>query len=153
MGAIRDAGGEEIDRKCQEIIESKGVCPPGSAVITTGGNLSRYVIHAIGPIYQGGNRSEPELLSDCYKNSLELAVEKEIRSIAFSAISTGNYRYPIEEATPIALNTVKGFVEQAHQNNEMVPERIQFVLFTEEAYNCYVKEFLKLGFGLSCLIG
>ncbi|MDE0636341.1 MAG: exodeoxyribonuclease VII large subunit [Candidatus Poribacteria bacterium] len=152
--AIRDAGGEEIERAIQEIAERESVCPPGSAVITIGGSLpAKYVIHAVGPIWQGGNRSEPELLADCYKNSLKIAVENGIRSIAFPAISTGNYGYPIEQAAPITLNTVKEFVEQAHQNNEMVPERIQFVLFDEEAYNCYVKEFANLGFGLSCLIG
>lgn len=153
-GAIRDAGGEEIDRECQEIFDREGVCHPGKAVITTGGDLlAKYVIHAVGPIWQGGNRSEPESLADCYIKSLQLAVENGIRSIAFPAISTGNFGFPIETATPIALNAVKEFVEQAHQNNEMVPERIQFVLFDEEAYACYVKELSNLGFGLSCQIG
>ena len=155
-GAIRDAGGEEIESECQEIFEREGVCPPGKAVITTRSNgnlLASYVIHAVGPIWQGGNRSEPESLADCYRNSLQLAVENGIRSIAFAAISTGNFGFPIEKATPIALNTVREFVEQAHQNNEMVPERIQFVLFDEEAYACYVNAFSNLGFGLSCFIG
>ena len=153
-GAIRDAGGEEIERECQEIFDSEGVCPPGKAVITTGGNLrAEYVFHAVGPIWQGGNRSETESLADCYRNSLQLAGEKGIRSIAFPAISTGNFGFPIEKATPIALNTVKEFVEQAHQNNEIVPERIQFVLFDEEAYTCYVNAFSKLGLGLFSLVG
>lgn len=152
--AIRDAGGEEIDRACQEIFDREGVCPPGRAVITTGGELSaRYVIHAVGPIYDDGEQHEAATLSRCYKNSLRLAVKEGVRSIAFPAISTGNFRYPIEKATPIALKAVKEFVEQAQQNSEMVPERIQFVLFDEKAYNCYVKEFSNLGFGLSCLIG
>ena len=153
-GEIRDAGGEKIDSECQKIFEREGVCPPGSAVITTGGKLpAKHVIHAIGPIWQGGNRSETESLTDCYVNSLQLAVEKGIRSIAFSPISTGNYGYPIEKATPTALKSVKEFVEHAHQNNEMVPEHIQFVLSDEETYNCYVKELSNLGFGISCLIG
>ncbi len=152
--AIRDAGGPEIDHACENIIESEGICLPGNAVITTGGNLyARYVIHAVGPMWRGGNSSEPEQLANCYKNSLRLAVENGVRSIAFPAISTGNYLYPIEEATFIALNAVKEFVEQEQQNSEMVPERIQFVLFDEEAYNCYIREFSNLGFGLSCLIG
>ena len=152
-GAIRDAGGEEIERECQEIFDHQGVCPPGNAVITTGGNLSaRHVIHAVGPIWQGGNRMEAESLADCYRNSLQLAVDEEIRSIAFPAISTGNFGFPIERAAHIALTTVKAFVEQAYQNNEMVPGRIQFVLFDEEAYTCYVKELSNLGFGLSCQI-
>ncbi len=153
-GAIRDAGGEEIERECQEIFDREGVCPPGKAVITTGGDLpAKYVIHTVGPIWQGGNRSEPESLTDCYTNSLQLAVDKGIRSIAFTAISTGNFGYPIEKATPIALNAVKEFVEQAHQNNQMVPERIQFVLFDEEAYTCYVNAFSRLGLGLFSVIG
>ena len=153
-GAIRDAGGEEIDSECREIIDLEGVCPPGRVVITTGGNLhARHVIHAVGPIWDGGEQYEAETLARCYKNSLKIAAEKGIRSIAFSAISTGNFGYPIEQATPIALNTVKEFVEQAQQNNEMVPERIQFVLSNEEFYNCYVKEFSTLGLGLSCFIG
>ena len=153
-GAIRDAGGEEIDRECQEIFDSEGVCPPGKAVITTGGNLpARYVIHAVGPIYQGGGFGESQLLARCYKNSLRLAVENGIRYIAFPAISTGNFRYPIEPAAHVALTAVREFVEQAQQNNEMVPERIQFVLFDQVAYACYVKELSNLGFGLSCQIG
>lgn len=153
-GAIRDAGGEEIDRECQEIFDREGVCPPGRAVITTGGNLlAKHVIHAVGPIYDDGEQREAETLARCYKNSLRLAVENGIRSIAFPAISTGNFRYPIEEAAHVALTAVREFVEQAHQNNEMVPKRIQFVLFNEEAYACYVKELSNLGFGLSCQIG
>ncbi len=153
-GAIREAGGRELDRELQEIFDREGICPPGKAVITKGGNLhARHVIHAVGPIYQGGEFSELKQLALSYKNSLKVAVENGINSIAFPAISTGNFGFPIEQATPIALNTVKEFVEQAHQNNEMVPEHIQFVLFDEEAYNCYVKELANLGLGISCLIG
>lgn len=152
--AIRDAGGPNIEQECQEIFDREGVCPPGNAVITTGGNLfARYVIHAVGPIYDDGEQHEAETLARCYKNSLKLAMENGIRSVAFPAISTGNFRYPIEQATPVALNAVKEFVEMAQQNGEMVPEHIQFVLFDETAYNCYVEEFSNLGFGLSCLIG
>ena len=152
-GAIRDAGGEEIEHECQEIFDREGVCPPGKAVITTGGNLAKYVIHAVGPIYDDGEQHEAETLARCYKNSLRLAVENGVRSIAFPAISTGNFRFPIEQAAPVALNAVKEFVEQGHQNNEMVPERIQFVLFDEEAYTCYVNAFSRLGFGLFSVIG
>ena len=152
--AIRDAGGEEIERECQNIFECEGICPPGKAIITTGGNLpARSIIHTVGPIYQGGEFSESKLLALCYKNSLKIAMENGIQSIAFPAISTDNFGFPVEKATPIALNAVKEFVEQAHQNNEMVPERIQFVLFDQEAYACYVKELVNLGVGLSCQIG
>ena len=152
--AIRDAGGEEINRACEEIIQNEGVCPPGKVVITTGGNLhAEYVIHAVGPIWQDGNSGEPEQLANCYKNSLQLAVNNGIQSIAFPAISTGNYRYPIEKAADVALTTVKAFVEQAQQNHKMVPKRIQFVLFDEEAYKCYVNAFSELGLGLFFLVG
>ena len=151
---IWDTCGKEIEQACREIIKQRnGFLPQGDAVITTGGNLEKHIIHAVGPIWQRGDRGEPELLADCYINSLQLAVENGIRSIAFPAISTGNFGFPIEKATPIALKAVKEFVEHAHQNDEMVPERIQFILCDEEAYNCYVKEFANLGFGLSCLIG
>ena len=153
-GAIRDEGGEEIDSECREIIDLGGVCPPGRVVITTGGNLhAKHVIHAVGPVYDDGEQHEAETLTRCYKNILHLAAEKGIRSIAFPAISTGNFGFPIEKATPIALKAVKEFVEHAHQNDEMVPERIQFVLFKKEDYNCYVKELSNLGLGISCLIG
>ena len=153
-GEIRDAGGEEIDRECQEIIEREGFRPLGDAVITTGGNLTvRHIIHAVGPIYDGGGNHEAEALAKCYKNSLRLAVEKGIRSIAFPAISTGNYRYPVEQAAHVALTAVKEFVEQAQQNDEMVPERILFVLPNEKTYTYYIKELSKLGFGLFSLIG
>ena len=153
-GAIRDAGGEEINSACKKIIESEGVCPRGEAVITIGGKLpAEYVIHTVGPIWQGGDDHEAEVLARCYKNSLRLAVEKGIQSIAFPSISTGNYRYPVGKAAHVALTAVKEFVEQAQQNNEMVPKHIQFVLFDEEAYACYVNAFSNLGFGLSCFIG
>ena len=115
--------------------------------------LQGYVIHAVGPIYDDGEQREAETLARCYKNSLRLAVERGIRSIAFPAISTGNFRYPIEPATRVALTAVKAFVEQAQQNHEMVPERIQFVLFDEEAYTCYVNAFSELGLGLFSLVG
>ena len=153
--SIWDAGGEEIEHACREIVEREGFRPEGQAVITTGGNLStRHIIHAVGPIYGGGENYRAEVLASCYESSLRLAVENGIRSIAFPAISTGDYyRYPIGKATPVALEAVKDFVEQAQQNNEMVPECIQFVLSDEETYNCYVKEISNLGFGLSCLIG
>ena len=153
-GAIRDAGGEEINSACKKIIESEGVCPRGEAVITIGGKLpAEYVIHTVGPIWQGGDDHEAEVLARCYKNSLRLAVEKGIQSIAFPSISTGNYRYPVGKAAHVALTAVKEFVEQAQQNNEMVPKHIQFVLLDEEAYACYVNAFSNLGFGLSCFIG
>ena len=153
-GAIRYAGGETIDEECRRIQTEQEALSPGHAVMTTGGNLwAKHVIHTVGSIWKGGNSNEPEQLANCYKNSLRLAGKKRIQSIAFPAISTGNYGYPIEKAARIALTAVKEFVEQAHQNNEMVPERIQFVLFDQEAYACYIKELSRLGLGLFSVIG
>ena len=150
---ILEVGGEEIKRECQTIIEREGFLPPTRAVITTGGNLpAKRIIHTVAPIFLGEEQDDPEVLALCYKNSLQIAVENGIRSIAFHAVSTGSYGFPIERATPIAFHAVREFVKEAQQNNKMVPERIQFVLSDEETYNCYIKQLSNLGFGLSCLI-
>ena len=133
-GAIRRAGGDEIERACAEIRKREGGCPTGKAVITPGGNLhARYVIHTVGPIWEGGNSGEAELLVSCYKESLHLAVENNIQSIAFPSISTGIYGYPTEKAALVALNTVKEFI----RDNDAAPESIQFVLFDDATYTDY----------------
>ena len=151
---IHNAGGQEVDRACEEIVELQGGCQTGEAVMTTAGNLSaRYIIHTVGPIWMDGEIKESELLANCYRECLRLAVENGIESIAFPAISTGNYGYPIQKAAPVALTTVKEFVEQAQQNGDGVPKHIQFFLFDERSYVCYVTELSKLGFNLFCLIG
>ena len=151
---IRQAAGSEVDRACEEILENRGGCQTGEAVITTAGNLSaKYIIHAVGPIWTGGGIGESKLLESCHRECLELAVEKRIQSIAFPAISTGNFKYPLEKAAPVALKTVKEFVEQAQQHGDWVPRLIQFFLFQEEAYVYYVKALSDLGFRLSCLLG
>ena len=99
-GAIHRAGGPAIMAECRQI----GACPTGQAVITTGGNLkARYVIHTVGPIYRGGTHNETHLLESAYKNSLKLALKKDLRSISFPAISCGIYGYPIPEAAHLAL--------------------------------------------------
>lgn len=150
---IHNAGGQEVDSACEEIVELQGGCQTGEAVITTAGNLSaRYIIHTVGPIWMGGEIREPELLANCYRECLRLAVENRIESIAFPAISTGNYGYPIQKATPVALTTVKEFVEHVWHSGNKVPGLIQFFLFQEETYICYVKVLSKLGFNLSCFI-
>ena len=134
-GAIRRAGGDEIERACAEIRRRDGGCPTGQAVITPGGNLlARYVIHTVGPVWEGGNSGEPELLASCYRESLWLAVENDIQSIAFPSISTGIYGYPTEKAAVVALMAVKGFV----QENTVAPSEIQFVLFDEATHTHYV---------------
>ncbi len=102
-------------------------------MITTGGNLqARYVVHTVGPVWRGGNYREAELLAETYKNSLELAVSKGLKTIAFLSISTGAYGYPIEEASKIALKTVKEFSEGEGKLNE-----VGFVLFTQSDLKIY----------------
>ena len=151
---IRQAAGEEVDRACEELRENYGGCQTGEAVITPAGNLSaKYIIHTVGPIWTGGGIGEPKLLESCHRECLQLAVENGIQSIAFPAISTGTFGYPLEEAAPIALTAVKDFIEDVEQHNDQVPELIQFFLFQEEAYIYFVKALSDLGFRLSCLLG
>ena len=151
---IRQAAGEKVDRACEEIRDLYGGCQTGEAVITTAGNLSaKYLIHTVGPIWIGGGIGEPKLLESCYRECLQLAGQNGIQSIAFPAISTGTFRYPFEKAAPVALTSVAEFVGQAQQRGDSVPRLIQFFLFEEEAYVCYVKALSYLGFRLSCLLG
>ncbi len=130
-GAIHRAGGPQILEECRKI----GGCPPGEARITSGGRLkARYVIHAVGPIYRGGQRGEAQTLASAYRNSLALASQHGIQSVAFPSISTGAYGYPIELAAPIALRTAMDYL-QAHPEIELV----RFVLFGAAAYDSYEK--------------
>lgn len=138
-GAIRRAGGDEIEQACAEIRRREGGCPTGKAVITPGGDLrANYVIHTVGPVWEGGNSGEAELLASCYKESLRLTVENDIRSVAFPSISTGIYGYPTEKAAVVALTAVKEFVLQ----DTAVPIVIQFVLFDEATHTCYLDALL-----------
>ncbi len=137
-GAIHAAGGPEIMEECRKI----GGCPTGEAVITTGGSLkAKYVIHTVGPIYRGGTHGEEKLLASAYRNSLELASKKGIRSIAFPSISTGAYGYPIKEAARIALKTTIDYLAD-HPEIELV----RFVLFGAvdlEVYEAALKDLVK----------
>ncbi|MCG9129649.1 O-acetyl-ADP-ribose deacetylase [Candidatus Poribacteria bacterium] len=134
-GAIRRAGGPEVVKECDNIRATQGGCPTGSAVITTGGNLfAKHIIHTAGPIWEGGIKDEPTLLSSCYKESLFLAAKNEINSIAFPSISTGIYGYPIKKAAHVALKTIKELAESRHK----IPTTIQFILFDDITYNNYV---------------
>ncbi len=115
-GAIHRAGGPIILDQCRELrrTDYPDGLPTGQAVITAGGRLkARYVIHTVGPVWSGGQSGEPELLAGAYRTSLLLAVEKGLRTIAFPAISTGVYGYPIEQAARIALDTVIGVVKSS----------------------------------------
>ena len=103
-GAIHRAAGSELLEECRRI----GGCPTGEARVTRGYRLlARHVIHTVGPVWSGGRRGEPELLRGCYVNSLRLAREHGLRSVAFPSISTGAYRYPIEQAATVAVETVR----------------------------------------------
>src|SRR5437868_6335606 len=110
-GAIHRAAGPELLEECRRI----GGCPTGEARITRGCRLlARHVIHTVGPVWSGGRRGEPELLRGCYVNSLRLAREHELRSVAFPSISTGAYRYPIEQAATVAVETVRPALGAPH---------------------------------------
>jgi len=128
-GAIHRAGGPSILEECRKL----GGCPTGSAVATTAGKLpATWVFHAVGPRYSGKER-DVEQLASCHLESLDLAVEKGCRSIAFCAISTGVYGYPVREASVIAVGTVHGWL----LNNPEPLERVVFVLFDEETLQAY----------------
>lgn len=126
-GAIHQAAGPELLAECRSL---KG-CATGSAKLTQGYNLpARYVIHTVGPVWQGGLSAEPELLASCYQQSLALAVEHKMRSIAFPAISCGVYGYPIEQASRIAVQTIARFLTgQTHSF-----ENIYLCAFGDEIY-------------------
>jgi O-acetyl-ADP-ribose deacetylase len=128
-GAIHRAAGPELAKACAEL----GGCPTGDARITPGFALKAgHVIHAVGPIWQGGAKGEPDDLASCYRRSLELADEYGLRSIAFPAISTGIYGYPLDQATEIAVRTVRDTV-RTHPNVELV----RFVCFSESDLRQY----------------
>ncbi len=134
-GAIHRAGGPAIMEESRKI----GGCPTGEAVITTGGNLkAKYVIHTVGPIYQGGNHEEVRLLASAYRESLKLAQKKRIRTVAFPSLSTGAYGYPLDEAARIAVKTVTDYIR-----GNPVFDRVGFVLFGNQAYQAYVQAAVK----------
>lgn len=135
-GAIHEAGGPSIMAECRKI----GGCPTGRAVITTGGKLkARYVIHTVGPVYQGGARGEADLLKSAYLESLKLASAHGLKSLAFPAISTGVYAYPVREAARIALKTVMDYLGE-HRDIE----RVRFVLFDQKMFDVFSEEMNKL---------
>jgi O-acetyl-ADP-ribose deacetylase (regulator of RNase III) len=136
-GAIHRKGGPKILEECKLIraVDWPNGLPTGKAVITSGGNLkAKYVIHAVGPVWEGGSHQEAELLAEAYKNSLELAVSKTLRRIAFPSISTGAYGYPVGAASKIALGAVRSFLESRDDVDEVI-----FVLFSEGDFEIYRK--------------
>ena len=132
-GAIHRAGGGAIMKECDAIRARQGGCPTGTAVVTTGGKLkARYVIHTVGPIWQGGGQQEAQLLASAYLSCLHLAKEKGLHSIAFPSISTGVYAYPVQQAARVALTAVHSFLKQ----NDF--GLVRFVLFKEADLKAYL---------------
>lgn len=132
-GAIHRAAGRKLLEECRTLHG----CETGHAKITRAYNLPcNYVIHTVGPIWNGGRSGEAELLASCYYNSMKLAVENEIRTIAFPSISTGVYRYPVEDAANIAVNTVNKFI----LNNKGKFDLVMWVLFDEKTEDVYAAE-------------
>ena len=128
-GAIHRAAGPELLEECRTL----GGAQTGQAKITRGHRLKAgYVIHAVGPVWHGGDRGEPELLANCYERSLELATEHNLSSIVFPSISTGVYGYPIDKAAKVAQTAVRSWLQQKHQ-----PERVIFCCFSQSDLEVY----------------
>lgn len=140
-GAIHRAGGPSILEACRQVRATQypDGLPTGEAVLTTGGQLpASFVIHTVGPVWQGGHKGEPELLANCYRNALQLATEHQLGSIAFPGISTGIYSYPKEEAAELAVREVRKYLAQ-HD----FPQTVVFVAFNEDNRWLYEQELLK----------
>ncbi len=132
-GAIHRPAGPELLAECRTL----NGCPTGEAKLTSGYNLpANFVIHTVGPVWQGGTANEDELLASCYRRSLEIARDQDIQSIAFPAISIGMYRFPAAQAAEIAVSTVAGFLVE-HEN----PAKVIFCCF-DTASVCHHQEAL-----------
>jgi O-acetyl-ADP-ribose deacetylase len=128
-GAIHRAAGPDLLAECRTL----GGCLTGEAKITKGYQLpAKYIIHTVGPVWKGGHQNEAALLANCYHNSLQLAIENDVKSIAFPAISTGVYGYPVKEASDIALRQTAAFLEKHHSLESVI-----FVCFGQEVYETY----------------
>jgi O-acetyl-ADP-ribose deacetylase (regulator of RNase III) len=129
-GTIHSKGGPRIYEECQRI----GGCPIGDAVITTGGNLkAKHVVHAVGPVWRGGDEHEPELLASAYRRSLQVAAQHGLHSISIPSISTGAFIYPLRLAAPIALKTIIHFLEKERHNFD----EVRMVLYSREDDKAY----------------
>ena len=128
-GAIHRAAGPELLAECRTL----GSCQPGEAKLTQGYRLpARFVVHTVGPVWTDGKRGEPHTLASCYRNSLRLAVENRIKTIAFPAISCGAYGYPIREAARIAVDTTREFLA-----TDAKIDKVIFVIWTKDIYEAY----------------
>jgi O-acetyl-ADP-ribose deacetylase len=141
-GAIHKAGGPAIHLDCQKIISTQGLVVPGKAVITSGGKLPvKCVIHAVGPIWYGGNHKEAEKLASAYSESLKLATSNNLESIAFPSLSTGAYHYPVDQAAKIALETVTEYLRL----NKTSLKEVRFVLYDTKTYDAYARALSEIG--------
>jgi len=128
-GAIHRAGGPAIAEECRKLRAERGPVSTGHAVATSGGRLpARYVIHAVGPVWSGGSSGEPEALASAYRESIRVADELGLKSIAFPAISTGIFGYPLDDATQVAVRTVREALPRAKNVNT-----VRFVVFDDTA--------------------
>ncbi len=133
-GAIHRAGGPSILQECQRIVAKIERLPAGKAVMTTAGRLpSKYVIHTVGPVWSGGNRKEAKTLASAYRESIRVADENSVTTLAFPSISTGAYRYPVDEAAKVAIQTVA----EALQKTSFVKE-VRFALFDSSTLDVYI---------------
>lgn len=132
-GAIHRAAGPALLAECRRIRAERGTCPPGSAVVTGAGQMkARFVIHTVGPIWQGGARGEADTLASAYRQSLLRAVESGARTVAFPSISTGAYGYPVASACRVALETVCAFLRERAEI-----EAVTFVLYDARTFEAY----------------
>ena len=139
-GAIHRAGGPAILEECKKIVARQGRLPAGKAVITTGGNLkAKHVIHTVGPVWHGGNCNEPETLASAYRESLNVAVDNDLKTVSFPSISTGAYGYPVDSAAEVALKAVISFLKKETSLQEVV-----FVLFDHRTCEVYVETLKRL---------
>jgi O-acetyl-ADP-ribose deacetylase (regulator of RNase III) len=140
-GAIHRAGGPAILQACQEIVARIGRLPPGQAVATPAGRLGvRHVIHTVGPIWSGGNSGEADVLASCHHESIRLADELQLASIAFPAISTGAYGYPVDQAARVAITSASAALQQTTHVRE-----VRFVLFDAFTFEHYANAAQELG--------
>jgi O-acetyl-ADP-ribose deacetylase (regulator of RNase III) len=136
-GAIHYAAGPELLDECRRL----GGCPTGEARLTRGYRLpAHWIIHTVGPVWKGGTRGEPALLASCYESSLRLAAEKQLRSVAFPAISTGAYAYPLQLATEVAIASVRGFLTEYGDFEEII-----FCCYSGEDFATYERALSKQG--------
>lgn len=134
-GAIHRAGGSSILEECRKIRNTQGRCMPGEAIITNAGHLkAKYVIHAVGPIWQGGSQQEDQCLRNAYWRSLELADQHKISTIAFPSISTGIYGFPINRAAQVAMEAIRNYLKE-HPNTLLT--KISLITFSEYDKNIY----------------